>query len=128
MTVPNDPDDGDGGVVVPTERRRPGRPLGSKTRPKGGGEPLTRGRLREAVGRTFSPEKLERMLKQLSPVEAARLLASIEPKVREETPGTFQLIVSGLAPICPKCGYRSPMADPGAPVVKTDIGGNGDGR
>ena len=124
--MPNDPDDGDGGVVAPVERRRPGRPVGSKTRPRVEASATRTGRLRAAIDQAISPAELERLIRKLSPAETARLMASIEPREKAETPGTFQLIVSGLAPICPKCGYRSPMADPGAPVVKTE-GGNGNG-
>lgn len=108
---PNDPGGvgDDGGDVPAKPKRGPGRPKGSKTKPKTPGEPLTRGRLREAVGKAFSPEKLEKMLKLLSPVEAARLLASIEPRVREEPPGKFVLKIYGLkeGTTCPVCGWEN---------------------
>ena len=115
------------GVVAPVVRRGPGRPVGSRTKVKEG--PVGRVKLRDVVARAYSPDQLERILKRLSPDQVARLVGSLEPKLAAETPGTFQLIVTGLAPICPKCGYRSPMAD--GPVVavgavKTE-GGNGNG-
>jgi hypothetical protein len=86
--------------------------LGAKTRPKA--PPPERLRLRDAVARAYTPEQLEKILKRLSPDQAARLLSSLEPRMREDAPAsTFTLKIVGLGDgnTCPSCGW---MQDPEA--------------
>ena len=91
-------------VEVPV-KRRPGRPLGSKTKKQE--LPPSRIRLRDVVARAYTPEQLEKILKRLSPDQAARLLTSLEPKMKEEvTATTFRLVIEGLNRACTKCGFK----------------------
>jgi hypothetical protein len=62
------------------------------------------------------------MLKSLSATELARLLASVEPKVKGETASSFRLIIEGFENRrCPMCGFVM-SAGP-----KNDEGENGNG-
>jgi hypothetical protein len=86
--------------------------------------------LRDVVARAYTPEQLEKILKRLSPAEAARLLASIEPRAREDAPqSTFRLAIVGLreGDTCPRCGWQYGDAlpdDPGSPPPP--VPGNGE--
>ena len=85
-----------------------GRPPGAKNKPKA--STPERLRLRDAVARAYSQEQLEKILKRLSPDQAARLLAALEPRMKEEQgPSVFKLIVRGIpGAVCPQCGFKEP--------------------
>ena len=105
----------DDSKTVPAKRRKPGRPAGSRTKPKTG---LVKGQLRDFIGANFS----ESDVKRLSPESKARLLTSLEPKEKPETPGNFTLVVAGLKGwICEKCGHRqTEKAAEGLPAKAVD--------
>lgn len=92
------------------KKRGRGRPAGAKNKPKPVVTETPRrkggGILRDAIEKAYSEEKLIRILQSLTPAEAARVMASVEPRRKEESEqkSVFNLIVEGLSPRCLKCG------------------------
>lgn len=105
-------------MVDEVEKRKPGRPKGSRTyRPDA---PLPSKRMRDLMAGAYSDAEWLRRYKLLPVTEQFRLRGGAEPKPRDEQPpGSFTLIVTGLGAVCPECGHRSA----GAPVVKNEEGG-----
>jgi hypothetical protein len=63
------------------------------------------GRLREAIDRAFTTEEMVEMLRRLPPGEVAKVIASQEPRRKEEEQrSTFNLVIGGVSPRCLGCG------------------------
>jgi hypothetical protein len=94
-------------VEVPV-KRRPGRPLGSKTKPpeKLG---LGKGKLREALADSLTQKDVDKLDAKVK----ADLLVRMEPKMKEEPTGSvFRLIIRGLSGWeCEFCGKKQTAKD-----------------
>jgi len=89
-----------------------GRPKGMKNKPKPPAAPLKNSRMLSLMEGCYTAEEWLKRFQKLSPSEQFRLKASVEPKAREEPPGTFCLIVNGLGSklgkqYCPRCNWTS---------------------
>jgi hypothetical protein len=66
--------------------------------------------LRDVIARAYPPHELEKILKRLKPDAAARLLAALEPRIKEEQgKSVYTLLIIGMGTkgdTCPRCFWK----------------------